>query len=87
VAGITHDGPFTLDMAQKAVVNFNQIGKRLKDEYGPMFCYHNYGYEFEPYEKGALFDYIVRHINPEYVNFEMDILWTVFLGQNPFTLA
>ncbi len=86
VAWIPHQGPFTLDMAKKTVAEFNQMGKKLKDDFGLTFCYHNHGYEFEPYEKGTLFDYIVQHTDPRYVSFEMDILWTVFPGQNPVAL-
>ncbi|QJW88844.1 sugar phosphate isomerase/epimerase [Spirosoma taeanense] len=86
VAWVPHDGPFTLNMAKKTVADFNQIGKSLKDDYGLTFCYHNHGYEFQPYEKGTLFDYIVQQTDPRYVSFEMDILWTVFPGQDPVAL-
>lgn len=86
VAWVPHQGPFTLELAQKTVADFNQMGKKLKDEYGLTFCYHNHGYEFEKYESGTLFDYIVQHTDPQYVSFEMDILWTVFPGQDPAAL-
>lgn len=51
-----------------------------------MFCYHNHGYEFERHENGTLFDYIVKQTDPKYVGFELDILWTVFPGQDPVAL-
>lgn len=86
VAWVPHEGPFTLDMAKKTVADFNEIGKKLTDEFGLTFCYHNHGYEFEPYEKGTLYDYIVQNTDPTYVNFEMDILWTFFPGQDPVAL-
>lgn len=86
VAWIPHTGPFTLDMAKKTVADFNQIGKRLKDDFGLIFCYHNHGFEFEKYEGGTLFDYIVQNTDPQYVSFELDILWTVFPGQDPAAL-
>jgi sugar phosphate isomerase/epimerase len=86
VAWIPHNGPFTIEMAKQTVADFNQIGKRLKEEYGLSFCYHNHGFEFEKYENGTLFDYIVQNTNPAYVSFEMDILWTFFPGQNPAAL-
>ncbi len=90
VAWIPHQGPFTLDLAKKTVKEFNQMGKTLKDN-GITFCYHNHGYEFEKYESRSrpdetLFDYIVQQTNPRYVSFEMDILWTVFPGQDPVAL-
>ncbi|GAB2542761.1 sugar phosphate isomerase/epimerase [Spirosoma aerophilum] len=86
VAWIPHQGPFTLDMAKKTVDDFNRFGKQLKDEYGLTFCYHNHGYEFETYEDGTLFDYIVKNTDPTYVSFELDILWTVFPGHDPVAL-
>ncbi|MBC8151878.1 MAG: sugar phosphate isomerase/epimerase [Bacteroidetes bacterium] len=86
VAWVPHQGAFTLEMAKKTVADFNQIGKQLKNEYGIIFCYHNHGYEFEPYENGTLYDYIVQQTDPQYVSFEMDILWTFFPGQDPAAL-
>jgi sugar phosphate isomerase/epimerase len=83
VAGIPHQGTFTLAEAQKAVDDFNRIGKLLKEHYGLGFIYHNHGFEFEPYQGGSLYDYIVTQTNPEYVNFELDILWAFFPGQDP----
>ncbi|GAB2587457.1 sugar phosphate isomerase/epimerase family protein [Spirosoma areae] len=86
VASIPHSGPFTLDMAKKTVADFNQIGKRLHDEYSIAFCYHNHGFEFEKHETGTLYDYIVQQTDPQYVSFELDILWTVYPGQDPVAL-
>lgn len=86
VAWIPHTGPFTLELAQKTAQEFNQIGKALKEKYDLTFCYHNHGFEFEPYGEGTLFDYLVQNTNPKFVSYEMDILWTFFPGQNPATL-
>jgi sugar phosphate isomerase/epimerase len=88
VAWIPHDKniPFTIDDAKKAVNDFNEWGKVLKDEYGLSFCYHNHGYEFLPYENGTFFDYIVTNTNPQYVNFEIDILWVAHPGNDPAAL-
>jgi sugar phosphate isomerase/epimerase len=85
VAWIPHKDAFTLEDAKKAVADFNQVGKVLKEN-GITFCYHNHGYEFQPYGKGTLFDYLVQRTNPEYVSFEMDVLWTVHPGQDPVKL-
>lgn len=83
VAWIPHEGPFNLELAKKTVVEFNQIGKNLKEKYDLDFCYHNHGFEFAPYEDGTFFDYIANNTDPKYVNFEMDILWTFFPGMDP----
>ncbi|GAB3337658.1 sugar phosphate isomerase/epimerase [Larkinella ripae] len=85
LAWIPHEGKYTLEAAKKTVEDFNQIGKQLKDK-GLLFVYHNHGFEFEPYESGTLFDYIVQKTDPAYVSFEMDILWVYFPGQDPAKL-
>jgi sugar phosphate isomerase/epimerase len=86
VAWIPHQkGNFTLDNAKKAVADFNRVGKILKDN-GLTFCYHDHGYEFQPYQNGTLLDYMIQQTDPRYVSFEMDILWTQFGGGDPVTL-
>lgn len=83
---ITHNGDdFTIDDARKAVEVFNRAGRQIHDQ-GLMFCYHTHGYEFRPYEKGTLFDYIVEQTDPRYVNFEMDVFWVKHPGQDPVAL-
>ncbi len=76
---------FTLENAKKAVEDFNRAGKYFK-EHGITFCYHAHGYEFQPYEDGTLLDYIFKNTNPEYVSFEMDLLWIQFGGGDPVAL-
>ena len=83
VAWVPHKGPFTLEMADKTIADFNTIGKRLKDDFGLTFCYHNHGYEFEKYEDGTLMDYIIKKTDPKYVSFELDVLWAFFPGGDP----
>lgn len=85
-AWIPHQkGSFNLDNAKKAVEDFNTAGKVLKEN-GITFCYHIHGYEFQPHEKGTLLDYIIQNTNPQYVSFEMDVLWTQFGGGDPVAL-
>ena len=78
-------GEFNLDNAKKAVEDFNAAGKVLKEN-GLTFCYHVHGFEFQPYEDGTLLDYIIKNTNPEFVTFEMDVLWTQFGGGDPVAL-
>lgn len=78
-------GEFNLENAKKAVQDFNLIGKSLKNN-GLIFCYHTHGFEFQPYEDGTLLDYIIKNTNPEYVSFEMDILWVTHGGGDPVKL-
>lgn len=90
VAGIPHKKPgetgpgvFTLEEAQKAIEDFNRVGKILREQYGLGFIYHNHGFEFQPYGDGTLYDLLVTKTDPRYVSFEMDILWAFFPGQDP----
>src|SRR6187200_192363 len=78
-------GSFNLENAKKAVGDFNAAGKILKEN-GLTFCYHAHGYEFWPYEDGTLLDYLFKNTNPEYVSFEMDIMWIYFGGGDPAAL-
>lgn len=84
-AWIPHKKEFTLEDAQKAAADFNKAGKVLKEN-GITFCYHTHGYEFVPYENGTLFDYLVKNTDPEFVSFEMDIMWVFHGGQDPAKL-
>lgn len=86
VAWIPFEGKeFTLADAARAVEDFNRVG-RILWENGLYFCYHNHGYEFRPHGEGTLFDYIVQNTNPDYVSFEMDILWVAHPGADPVEL-
>ncbi len=78
-------GAFNFENAKKAVSDFNAAGKVLKEQ-GITLCYHIHGYEFWPHEKGTLLDYIIQNTNPEYVSFEMDVLWVQFGGGDPVKL-
>lgn len=78
-------GNFTLEDAQKAVAVFNKAGKVLREN-GLIFCYHPHGYEFQPYGKGTLLDYIFENTNPKDVYFEMDVFWAQFGGGDPVAL-
>jgi sugar phosphate isomerase/epimerase len=84
-AWIPHKGDFSLENAKNGVADFNAAGKVLKEN-GITLCYHAHGYEFQPYEKGTLLDYIIQNTNPDYVSFEMDVLWVQFGGGDPVAL-
>ena len=83
---LPHEGKdFTLANAENAVKVFNQAGKVLSEN-GLSLCYHPHGYEFRPYGNETLFDYLVKGMNPEYANFEMDVFWIKHPGQDPVAL-
>ncbi|TVP99455.1 MAG: sugar phosphate isomerase/epimerase [Balneolaceae bacterium] len=85
VAWIPHDGEFSIEHTRRAIRDFTEAGKILRD-YGLRFAYHNHGYEFRPYEGGTLFDYMVQNSDPEYVNFQMDTFWVAQPGHDPVKL-
>ena len=83
---IPHNGDeFTIDDIKKAIDVFSVAGKKIKES-GLSLCYHPHGYEFRPYEDGTLFDYLVKHTDWKYLNFEMDIFWVKHPGQDPAAL-
>jgi sugar phosphate isomerase/epimerase len=86
VAWIPHKDAMTLAEMQKAIDDFNTAGKLLKEKYGLTFIYHNHGFEFQPYQNGTLYDYLLAQTNPKYVSFELDILWAFFPGIDPAAL-
>lgn len=86
VASIPHKGAFTLDNAKQTVADFNKYSKLLKDNYGLTFIYHNHGFEFQPYQDGTLYDYLLKNTDPKYVSMELDILWAFLPGQDPAQL-
>ena len=75
-----------IESIKKAADDFNKAGKFLKENYNLTFCYHNHGYEFVPYEKGTLFDYLAANTNPDFVSFELDIVWAHLPGYDPAEL-
>ncbi len=84
-AWIPHKDPFTVQQCREAARIFNRAGAALA-KHGIKFYYHNHGYEFQPYEQGTLFDLLAAETDPKVVFFQMDVLWTVFPGQDPVKL-
>ena len=84
-AWIGHKAPFDEKQCREAAAVFNRAGKALAEQ-GMKFYYHNHGYEFYPYGQGTLFDLLMAETDPQYVYFQMDVLWTVFPGQDPAKL-
>lgn len=83
---IPHKGDtLTLEDINKAAAVFNKAGKVLAQN-GLLLCYHPHGYEFQPHEKGTLFDYMVDTFDARYVYLEMDVFWIKQAGQDPVAL-
>ena len=85
LAWYPHTGAFTEADARKAIADFNQFGRTMKDA-GLTFFYHNHGYEPVSFGNGTLLDLIIRETDPALVSFEMDVLWTYYPGVDPAAL-
>ena len=84
-AWIPHNGDFDEKTCREAIDVFNKAGETLA-KHGLKFFYHVHGFEFQPYGDGTLLDLLFKETNPKYVNYEMDIFWIVFPGQDPVKL-
>ncbi len=83
---IPHNGTdFTIDDTKKAINVFNKAGKVIAEN-SLQFCYHAHGFEFRPYQNATLFDYMMKELNPKWVNFEMDVFWIKHPGQDPVAM-
>jgi sugar phosphate isomerase/epimerase len=84
-AWIPHTGDFDEKTCREAIAVFNKAGEALA-KHGLRFFYHVHGFEFQPYGQGTLLDLLFQETTPKYVNYEMDIFWIVFPGQDPVKL-
>jgi len=82
-AWVPHQAPFDAAQATAAAEVFNNAGKVLA-KYGVKFYYHNHGYEFYPWMNGKkIMDLLMEKTDPNYVTFQMDVMWTLFPGEDP----
>jgi len=85
VAWIPHKASFTEDAARQAAAVFNKSGEALSKQ-GLKLFYHNHGYEFQPHGNGTLLDLLMAETNPDFLEWEMDVFWTVYPAQDPAAL-
>ena len=84
-AWIPHTGDFDEKTCREAISIFNKAGEVMAKN-GLKFFYHVHGFEFQPFGQGTLLDLLFQETNPKYVNYQMDIFWIVFPGQDPVKL-
>jgi len=80
-----HKAPLDEKQAREIAAVFNRAGAVLA-KHGLKFFYHNHGFEFHRFGDETLMDLIMRETDPKLVSFQMDVLWTVFPGQDPAKL-
>lgn len=60
---------------------------RKADAAGLKFLYHNHAFEFEKNSKGIVpMEYMLEHLDPKFVNFQMDLYWVTKAGKDPVEL-
>jgi sugar phosphate isomerase/epimerase len=84
-AWIDHKDAFDEAECRDAIATFNKAGEALAKE-GMTFFYHPHGYEFQKHGDGTLLDLLFAETRPEWVSYQMDVLWIVFPGQDPAKL-
>lgn len=65
-----------------AADDFNRWGEQLKTAQ-LQFCYHPHGYEFAPSPEGTLLDTLIERTQPGTVQYQMDVFWIAWPGQDP----
>jgi sugar phosphate isomerase/epimerase len=80
-----HKGSLDEKQTREIAAVFNKAGAALAKQ-GVKFFYHNHGFEFVPHGSGTLMDLLMQETDPKLVSFQMDVLWTVFPGQDPAQL-
>lgn len=85
VAWLPHNGKFTEGDCRLAADVFNRATPKLREN-GLGLYLHNHGYEFEPYEHGTLLDLFLNLTECSGVKLQLDILWTIFPGQDPVSI-
>lgn len=82
VAWLPHKDKFTEEDCRRAAEVFNLAAARLREQ-GLTLYLHNHGYEFQPYGHGTLLDLFMTLTERSGVKLQLDILWTIFPGQDP----
>lgn len=85
ISWLPHSGKFTENDCRTAAAAFNQAAPKLKEN-GLGLYLHNHGFEFEPFEHGTLFDLFMNLTECSGVKVQLDILWTIYPGQDPVAI-
>ena len=78
----------TMTMGMKGTVEdlakiLNELGEKA-NSYGLQLLYHNHDFEFKANSDGVVpIDYLLEHVNKDYVHFEIDLYWVTRAGADP----
>ena len=81
---LTEEQRSSLETYRGHAAFFNEVGRRLRDE-GLRFAYHNHDFEFVPIDGTMPYQILLEETDPELVDMELDLYWTVRGGQDPQT--
>jgi len=80
------DDDRSADGLRRVADDFNRVGEKVRAA-GLRFGYHNHDWEFEPLPDGTLpMELLLDRTDPDLVDWQMDIFWTVQGGGDPMTL-
>lgn len=74
--------PKTLKEGQTWCDYHNEIGK-LCNEAGLLYGYHTHSHEFQKVEGQVWIEYMLNHIEPQNMFWQMDVYWAVMAQQSP----
>jgi len=70
---------------RKGVAEFNQWGAMCRDA-GLKLAYHNHNFEFAALDGTTGYEILQNEVDPKLVDFELDLYWAKFAGQDPLAL-
>ncbi len=75
----------TLDDYRHVIDGLQAAGEKCQKE-GIQLCYHHHSFEFEPIDGVVPFELLMEKLDPEYVQFELDVFWASIGGYDPLEL-
>ena len=76
----------TLDDYKARIEELNQAAEICRSA-NIQLCYHNHSFEFNPTEGQIPFDLMVERLDPQGVQFELDVFWAQVGGRDPLALT
>ena len=74
----------TLDDYKKLVDLFSKAAEQTRKA-GIQFCYHNHNFEFMKFGDTTAYDFLLKQLDPQLVQFELDCFWVTHAGKDPVT--
>ena len=82
ISYIVHFNIYLNNFRIAIVLILHTIGN-LCNEAGIEFVFHNHVDEFLSIDNTRVYDYFIKHTNPEYVHFQAELYWMHIAGVNP----